>query len=255
MQKKQYLSSVVTDAGRHPFATYQRNWDKDSQRSQTSWRSQFVFEFRIVSELRSMRDDRDHAVETFAAMRVFTDKCQDLQWVDVTSETSGVAERAGRRVQERTANGHPNDGGTVRWNVTDSFGTTRPHSHRQEGIQEHIGCWTFDPFGSNISQKPISSNAESNLHQLVWKVLNEMFISFVFRSEGGTDLLIADCEGPVKLSASEIYLKRIKHLEVAQRKLSLPCARRTFNWSKMKKKKSTPPSWKSKRERRLEHEW
>ena len=31
---------------------------------------------------------------TLAAMRVFTDKCQDLQWVDVTSETSVVAEKS-----------------------------------------------------------------------------------------------------------------------------------------------------------------
>ena len=61
------------------------------------------------------------------------------------------------------------------------------------------------PFGANASNKPISESDEGRLHQFGKKMKLGIFMGHESRAGRGWsgDLLIADCEDPENLSASD----------------------------------------------------
>ena len=151
--------------------------------------------------------------------------CEDLSWNHCTStphrsETNGIAERAVRRVKERTSAVLLQSGLNESWwadsmecftylrNVTDLLSDGKTPYERRFG-QPFKG--PIIPFGSLVEYHPITAKDQSRIHQFGKKVLPGWFLGYALYAgdfEKG-DVLIADLEELGTMDASEIYSKRL----------------------------------------------
>ena len=160
----------------------------------------------------------------------FGKACEDLSWNHCTSaphrsETSGIAERAVRRVKEGTCAVLLQWGLNESWwadsmecytylrNVTDLLSDGKTPYERRFG-QPFKG--PIFPFGSLVEYHPIIAKDQSRIHQFGKKVLPGLFLGYALyagRIWKG-DVLIADLEELETMDASEIYSKRLHAKEV-----------------------------------------
>ena len=122
----------------------------------------------------------------------FGKACEDLQWNHCTStlyrrETTGTAERAVRRVKERTSSILLQSGLGEQWwaesmecccflrNVQDLLSDEKTsHARRfEEQLSEPI-----IPFGAKVGYHPISAKGQARLHQFDKKVLSGKFMGY-----------------------------------------------------------------------------
>ena len=166
----------------------------------------------------------------------FGEVCEDLSWNHCTStphrsETNGIAERAVRRVEERTSAVMLQSGLEENWwadsmecytylrNVTDLLSDGKTPYERRFG-QPFKG--PIIPFGSLVEYYPISAKDQSRIHQFGKKVLPGLFLRYALYAGGiwKGDVLVADLEELETMDASAIYSKRLntKRGDISQRK-------------------------------------
>ena len=155
----------------------------------------------------------------------FGKACEDLSWNHCTStphrsETSGIAERAVRRVKEGTSVVLLQSGLNESWwadsmecytclrNVTDLLsGGKTPYERRfGQPFKRPI-----IPFGSLVEYHPFSAKDQSRIHHFGKKVLPGLFLGCALYAGGiwKGDVLVADLEELETMDASEIYSKRL----------------------------------------------
>ena len=156
--------------------------------------------------------------------------CEDLSWNHCTSkphrsDTSGIAERAVRRVKEGTSAVLFQSGlDEKRWadskeyytylrNVTDLSSDRKTPYERCFG-QPFKG--PIIPFGSLVECHPITAKDQSGIHQFGKKVLPRLFLGYALYAAGiwKGDVLVADLQELQTMDASEIYSKRLNAKEV-----------------------------------------
>ena len=160
----------------------------------------------------------------------FGKACEDLSWNHCTStphrsETSGIAERALRRVKEGTSAvllqprldedwwADSMECYTYLRNIQDllSDGKT-PYG---DALENHLKDRSF-PFGSLVEYYPISARDRSRIHQFGKKVLPGLFLGYALYAGGiwKGDILVADHEELETMDASEICTERFNAKEV-----------------------------------------
>ena len=122
----------------------------------------------------------------------FGDSCEELSWNHCTltphrSETSGIAERAVRRVKEGTSSVLLQSGLNESWwadsmecytylrNVTDLFSDGNTLHERRFGMPFN---GPVIPFGAMVEYHPISAKDQSRLHQFGAEVLPGIFLGY-----------------------------------------------------------------------------
>ena len=157
-------------------------------------------------------------------------KPEDLSWNHCTStphrsETTGIAERAVRRVKEGTSAVLSQSGLNENWwadsmecytylrNVTDLLSDGKTPYERRFG-QPLKGPIIL--FGSLVEYHPITAKGQSRIHQFGEKVLPGLFFGYAVYAGGiwKGDVLVADFEALETMDASEIYAKRLNAKEV-----------------------------------------
>ena len=160
----------------------------------------------------------------------FGKACEDLSWNHCTStphrsETTGIAERAVRRVKEGTSAVLVQSGLDKEWwadsmecdtylrNVTDLLSDGKTPYERRFG-QPFKGL--VIPFGSLVEYHPFTAKDQSRIHQFGKKVLPGLFLGYALYAGGiwKGDVLIADLEELETMDASEIYSQRLNAKEV-----------------------------------------
>ena len=160
----------------------------------------------------------------------FGKSCGELSWNHCTwtphrSETSGIAERAVRRVKEVTSAVMLQSGLDKEWwadsmecyyylrNIEDLLSDGKSPYERQFGMP-------FDgpviPFGAMVEYHLISAKDISRLHQFCPKVLPGIFFGCVLYAERvwKGDILVADIEDLEEMDASEVHARRLNAKEV-----------------------------------------
>ena len=156
--------------------------------------------------------------------------CEDLSYNHCTStphrsETNGIAERAVRRIKERTSAVLLQSGPDENW-WEDSIGCYCHLRNIQDRLSD--GKTTFEsrfrepfkgpiiPFGSLVEYHPVSTKDQSRIHQFGKQVLPGIFFGYVLYAgriwEG--DILVVDLEELEEMDASEIHAKRLNAKEV-----------------------------------------
>ena len=160
----------------------------------------------------------------------FGKACEDLSWNHRTStphrsETTGIAERAVRRLKEGTSAVLLQSGLNESWwadskecytclrNVNDSLSDGKTPYERSFG-QPFKG--PIIPFGSLVEYHPITAKDQSRIHQFGKKILPGLFVEYALYAGEiwRGDVLIADLEELETMDASEIYSKRLNAKEV-----------------------------------------
>ena len=154
----------------------------------------------------------------------FGKACEDLSWNHRTStphrsETTGIAERAVRRVKEGTSAVLLHSGLNESWwavsmecytylrNITDPLSDGKTPYARRFG-QPFKG--PFIPFGSLVEYHPLTAKDQSRIHQFGKKVSPVLFLGYALYAGGiwKGDVLIGDLEELEAMDASDIYSKR-----------------------------------------------
>ena len=156
--------------------------------------------------------------------------CEELYWNHCTStphrsETHGIAERAARRIKERTPAVLLQSGLDEKWwadsmechcylrNIQDLLSDGKTPCERRFGIPFN---GPVIPFGAMVQYHPISAKDLSRLHQFGPKVLPDIFHGYALHAvriwKG--DILVANIEELEQIDVSEIYARRLNAEEV-----------------------------------------
>ena len=151
----------------------------------------------------------------------FGKSCEDLSWNHCTStphrsETTGIAERAVRKVKEGTSAELLQPGLDNEWCEIFKISCLMGNHpiKRRSGIPFNGPVKTF---GAVVEYHPISAKDVSRLHQLGPKVLPSKFLSYVLHAGGiwKGDITVADIEELEDMDASEIHARRLNAKEVS----------------------------------------
>ena len=160
----------------------------------------------------------------------FGKACEDLSWNHCTStphrsETSGIVERAVRRVKEGTSAVLLQSGLDGKWwadsmecfsylrNIQDLLPDEKTQYERRFG--EPLKG-PIIPFGSLVEYYPISAKEQWRIHQFGKKVLPGLFLGYALYAGGiwKGDIMVADIDELETMDASKIYSKRLNANEV-----------------------------------------
>ena len=158
----------------------------------------------------------------------FGKSCEECSWNHCTSTPHrsatngiGIAERAVRRVKERTsAVLWMKIGGQLPWNVTPVCETFKiyylmgRHHVKARFGQPFNG--SVVPFGAMVEYHPISAKDVSRLHQFGPKVLPDIFLCYVLYAVGiwKGDIMVGDVEELEQMDASGLHARRLNAKEV-----------------------------------------